>query len=197
MSQNTFGIRSGLFFAKMRYFADDEYLWSSDPINKLEIGVFTSFKLTKIISFMPEVNYLHKGGAIPDNPNPPKTYYQQIELALPFNFEYSFDKIALFGKIGPSYGYMIGGYNEISSIGRGLIEFKDNSDYVRSDLGFLAGGGISFLISESGKISLESRYRRSFIYTRDEELEDFKYSTKNFGWGIVVGYSTNLFNRSK
>ncbi|HFA51256.1 MAG TPA: PorT family protein [Bacteroidetes bacterium] len=196
-SQVSLGIKTGVSSAKFRYFFDDEHKLDSDPIKKLEIGIFANIKLSNKFSFEPEINFLEKGGAVPDYPTspPPSNHYRQIELAMPFKYEYPFGKIFVFAKAGPAYGHMING-RTYTAASRWVKAKFDNSVLKRPDLVFMFGGGIGMSLGKS-KISIESRYRQSILYTSDVELEDFRFSAKNKVFGIYLAYSRSFLKSSK
>jgi len=187
-AQSKFGVRGGVSFSKFRYYSNDDYFLTSDPVSNYEVGFISFFKLGKKIFIAPEVNYLQKGGAIPNRPDHRiETLYKQIEFAFPVGYEFTYRRFSFSAKTGLQYGYMLSGVAKLSGIPDQKIKFKDNMDLNRSDFGILAGGGVSISILSKTKLSIEYRYRRSLNYTRDAELEDFKLSTKNIVQGIYLG----------
>lgn len=191
-AQTEFGIRAGMFNAKFRYFSDDEHFLDSDEIKRLEVGIFATIKISKRLSVEPEINFLGKGGKTPaaSGSSPATTIMQQVEVVAPLKYQYVHKGFFAFVKGGATYGHFVSGYNERPVTGRSELEF-DNFHLRRPDLGFVVGGGIGMLIQKS-KFFVESRYRQSILYTSDVNLEDFKFSTKNRGWGIYLCYARSF-----
>ncbi len=191
-AQTEFGIKAGTFDARFRYFTDDEYFLNSDKIKRLEVGIFATIKIGKKLFIEPEINFLEKGGKTPTatGSSPATTIMRQVELVVPLMYQYAQKGFFVFVKGGASYGHFVSGYKETPITGRKELEF-DNFHLRRPDLGFLVGGGIGVLLQKS-RFFVESRYRQSILYTSDVNLEDFKFSTKNRGWGIYLCYAKSF-----
>lgn len=189
-AQNAVGVKSGVHFSKFRYFFNDEYeSTSQNSISRAEFGVLFNRKISNRFGFGVELNYLSKGN---QTPNGTKTILNQFEIILPLSYEFSIGRLSIFVKGGPVIGYFINGDFRTSSGSKVDIDLKNNKDYKRFDYSIALGGGLSYQITPSGRAFVDYRYRRSFKYTVDSQLEDFKLSVKNIGNGIGFGYLHDL-----
>ncbi|MEO1261240.1 MAG: porin family protein [Bacteroidota bacterium] len=190
-SQHSFGIRSGFHSSKVKFFVNDDFLENSDALNQFEIGLFYNKKIHEHFALTPELNYLERGGSIPGSISTEETHYNQLELVVPITLQFRVKRFVPFAKLGLSYGYTLSGFTR-TALSRRELDFSDNDAYKRSDFGLVVGGGTHFLVTDSWGIFLEYRYRESFSYTMDAELEDIRLSTKNRGQGLVLGVMLTL-----
>jgi opacity protein-like surface antigen len=189
-AQNDIGVHLGLYSSKFRYFFNDEFeAASQNAINRVEFGFLFNRKVSNKLGFGVELNYLDKGNEIP---NGTKTILNQVEMILPVSYEFPIGKLSIFVRSGPALGYVIDGNFRTASGNKIDIDLKNNKDFKRLDYSIVLGGGLSYKITPSGKIYIDYRYRRSFKYSVDSQLEDFKLSAKNIGWGIGFGFLYNI-----
>ena len=182
-AQTSFGIHANgiLASAKLEGPDDDGNIQKIDAKNRFsyKFGVFAMLPLAETFSFMPQLNYLSKGGKIDESESQEvfgTTFTLDIEgdmkhsyLELPLYFVYnSFSETGgFFGGIGPVISYGLGGKEDITYTTR--IGTDTNSE------------------SESFNVKFDGK--------KDATDNDSHYKALEMGAGVIAGYrlSNGLF----
>ncbi len=183
------GVRSGVFFAKFRYFSDDELIWKTQTVTGLDAGVTLDVNLSRNILYNAELNFVQKGGEHVSKISPFKAVLNQVEIVQGIGFEPRFGNFCLLVNAAAFYGHFING-KTTSRTGTMALKF-DNRYLKRPDIGYSLGIGVGYKIGK-GDFFLESRFRQSILYTTDNDVDVNSVATKNIGIGICSGFKLNL-----
>jgi hypothetical protein len=182
-------------------------------------GAALEIKSGNVFSFQPELLYVSKGYSTSSNMfGFSYTYTQKVsylEMPLLAKFSYTKEKFRVFGLIGPSLAYGLGGQYKYTGdyTESGTIYFKDtpanynaltnHNAYYNSketnqfDLGLQVGGGIGYEVGP-GIVTLDARYGTGFINLYNKAYQP---TTPNFNntstyrvLAITLGYAIKIAN---
>jgi hypothetical protein len=162
----------------------------------LQVSLTGKYNFSELLGLQTELQYSQKGEVTimtgsTDTTYRVKTIINYLTLPVLFTASHSFDKILIYGNLGPYIGIGLSAKTKIKGPIEGTEkrEFK-KGDQARFDLGLCIGAGAGYRLGP-GDIILDIRYDLGFIdtYSTPDEIKGNNYkATKNRTLGVSIGY---------
>lgn len=146
-----FGPRVGINLAN---YTESENGTSFDPRFGLQYGVLAEANLIEYISVQSGLMISGKGFRLENSQTSVETAVNPVYLEIPINgvFRYETGNNALFGTVGPYFGFGVAGKSRVDLNGDtsdDKLEFGENNQPNAVDIGFGLGGGVELPINGS------------------------------------------------
>ncbi|MCD4789372.1 MAG: PorT family protein [Bacteroidales bacterium] len=161
----------------------------------LVFGLASQFKVGNHFYLQPELNYEQKGAKhkLSIMGNDQESTYKLNYLTIPVLAKICFgNKETFFINAGPFIGFLIKATdrNYVTNSNTGAVISDDSGDITKyqknADIGFTAGGGAAFRLSDKTRLFIDARYKVSFTSINKENALGFpKNQSFNFNTGLL------------
>ncbi|GHA79048.1 Outer membrane protein beta-barrel domain-containing protein [Pontibacter akesuensis] len=204
------GPRVGATFAKINYSGDDadEANDQVESVTGLQVGAVANVMLSDMLSFQPEILVVQKGakeeyseedefGSFSTEGKVKTTY---LEVPLLAKLSFGSESLKGFVTAGPSIGYWMSGKVEgevsytdfdgeqVTETVDEKIDFDEDEDYNRTELGASVGVGLAYKIG-AGSLNLDVRYGFGLSSVYDFEEDDVKERNRVLGVSLAYLFS--------
>ncbi len=175
--QSQLGLRAGVNFATIDDGLDQlEEIEEEPRLARLTIGLATSFWMSQVMAFAPEVNFSQRGYKATGNDLLGQEYthtynYNYIEIPLLLRATFGQQLVRGYINAGPTLGYLLSGKEKITDSSGSREEKIDTEDEIYNvlEVGAAAGGGIHFNTG-IGSFMIDLRYHTAFTDLQKEEF---------------------------